>query len=113
MNGAVNRPAAQKEGSGGALDRERLAIGVIVPSDGNAILRCTPLIAIHRDPLVGGLPLQTRELFRTDPGKHLRYALTHFDCLQRIRISSTQFSESNAAGLNMIAPHAVARHGKK
>jgi hypothetical protein len=79
MNGAVNSPAAQKERRGRALDRKRLVIGVIIPRDGNAILRRAPLIAIHRDPMAGGLPLQTRKLFRTDAGKHLRCTLTHFD----------------------------------
>jgi hypothetical protein len=99
MNGAVNRPTAQKERRSRALDRKRLVIGLIIPRDSNAILRRTPLIAIHRDPLAGGLPLHTRELFRTDPSEHLRCTLTHFDHLHRIRISSTHFSQSTAAGL--------------
>jgi hypothetical protein len=98
MNSAVNRPAAHKERRGRALDRKSLAIGCVIPGDSNAILRRTPLNAIHRDPLAGGLSLQTRELFRTDPSEHLRCTLTHFDHLHRIRIRSTQFSESNAAG---------------
>jgi hypothetical protein len=99
MNGAVSRPAAQKERRGRALDRKRLVIGLIIPRDSNAILRRTSLTAIHRIPWPGSLPLQTRKVFRTDPSEHLRCTLTHFDHLHRIRISSAQFSESNAAGL--------------